>query len=67
MTSQCNEIVDRLVDMKTVCKTLSRSRASIYRDIKNGQFPKPVKRGHSSRWRVSDLNRIISFDAVRDT
>lgn len=54
------EINDRLVDIKTVCATLARSRASIYRDIERGDFPKPIKRGHSSRWRVSDLNRIVA-------
>ena len=57
------EIKDRLVDIKTVCATLARSRASIYRDIEWGDFPKPIKRGHSSRWRVSDLNRIVAANA----
>lgn len=50
---------DRLIDLKTVCMILSRSRASIYRDIGRGDFPEPIKLGHSSRWRVSDLNKII--------
>ncbi len=54
---------DRLVDIKTVCFTLSRSKASIYRDIQRGSFPEPIKLGGSSRWRVSDLNRIIDPDA----
>lgn len=40
-----------LVDIKTVCATLCRSRASIYRDIQRGDFPKPIKLGGSSRWR----------------
>ncbi|WP_170593060.1 helix-turn-helix transcriptional regulator [Ruegeria arenilitoris] len=56
-------ISDRLVDIKTVCATLCRSRASIYRDIERGDFPEPIKRGRSSRWRVSDLNKIIQPDA----
>ncbi|MEP2890447.1 helix-turn-helix transcriptional regulator [Tateyamaria sp.] len=51
---------DRLVDMKTVCAILCRSRASIYRDIERGDFPAPIKLGHSSRWRQSDLERIIA-------
>lgn len=59
---QNHHIIDRLVDIKTVCATLSRSRASIYRDIERGDFPKPIKRGHSSRWRVSDLNKILASD-----
>jgi len=51
---------DRLVDMKTVCEILCRSRASIYRDIERGDFPAAIKLGHSSRWRQSDLERIIA-------
>lgn len=56
---------DTLVDIKTVCATLSRSRASIYRDIERGQFPEPKKLGRSSRWRMSDLEKIIGSDAPR--
>ncbi|EEX08349.1 conserved domain protein [Ruegeria lacuscaerulensis ITI-1157] len=62
MTPQAQTITDHLVDIKTVCAVLCRSRASIYRDIERGDFPKPIKRGHSSRWRASDLNRIIAQD-----
>lgn len=51
---------DVLVDIKTVCNTLCRSRASIYRDIQRGTFPEPIKLGGSSRWRMSDLNKIIN-------
>ncbi|WIY27386.1 helix-turn-helix transcriptional regulator [Parasedimentitalea psychrophila] len=50
---------DYLVDIKTVCNTLCRSRASIYRDIQRGEFPSPIKLGGSSRWKLSDLNKII--------
>jgi len=50
---------DTLVDIKTVCNTLCRSRASVYRDIKRGGFPEPVKLGGSSRWRMSDLMALV--------
>ena len=50
---------DQLVTIKTVCEVLCRSRASVYRDIQQGNFPRPVKLGYSSRWRISDLNSII--------
>ncbi|WP_165808294.1 helix-turn-helix transcriptional regulator [Tritonibacter mobilis] len=49
MTDQNQHLKDRLVDIDTVCRALSRSRASIYRDIKRGDFPQPIKRGGSSR------------------
>lgn len=48
-----------LVDIATVAKILQRSRASIYRDIKNDTFPKPLKLGHSSRWRLSEVKELI--------
>lgn len=51
---------DALIDLKTVCHALSRSRASIYRDIERGGFPAPVKVGHSSRWRSSELRAFIA-------
>jgi predicted DNA-binding transcriptional regulator AlpA len=54
--------LDQLIDIKTVCATLCRSRASIYRDIQRGDFPEPIKLGGSSRWRMSDLNKIIDPD-----
>lgn len=50
---------DRLIDKKTVCFLLSRSPASLYRDIKRGAFPAPTKIGGSSRWKLSDVNKII--------
>ena len=63
MNRPMNQANDTLVDLKTVCNTLSRSRASIYRDIKRGDFPEPIKLGGSSRWRLSDLNKIIDPEA----
>lgn len=50
---------DRLIDKKTVCYLLNRSPASLYRDIQRGEFPAPIKLGHSSRWRMSDVQSII--------
>ncbi|WP_370233070.1 helix-turn-helix transcriptional regulator [Hyphomonas sp.] len=50
---------DDLVDIKTVMRVLKRSRASIYRDIKNQVFPHPVKVRGSSRWRSSEIHEYI--------
>ncbi len=57
-------IVDRLVDIKTVCAVLSRSRASIYRDIQRGDFPKPIKLRGSSRWKLSDLLKVVNGESA---
>jgi predicted DNA-binding transcriptional regulator AlpA len=42
---------------------LSRSRASLFRDIARGRFPAPVKTGGSSRWFESDIDAYL--DALR--
>lgn len=48
-----------LVTIAKVTEILQRSRASIYRDIKNNAFPKPLKIGGSSRWRLSEIEEMI--------
>ena len=54
---------DKLVPIDTVLARLSRSRASLYRDIARGHFPAPVKTGGSSRWFESDIDAYL--DALR--
>jgi predicted DNA-binding transcriptional regulator AlpA len=51
--------VDTLVPIRTVLSRLSRSRASLYRDIQRGDFPAPVKCGGSSRWFLSDIEEHL--------
>jgi predicted DNA-binding transcriptional regulator AlpA len=46
---------DVLIDIKAVCKILSRSKASIYRDIAAGFLSKPKKIVGSSRWPRSEI------------
>lgn len=50
---------DKLVSIAAVAAILDRSRASIYRDIAQKVFPKPLKIGRSSRWRMSEVNAYI--------
>ena len=50
---------ESLVGIATLVEMLQRSRASIYRDIKNKRFPKPLKLGSSSRWRMSEVQAVI--------
>lgn len=35
------------------------SHVTIYREIKRGRFPKPLKLGSASRWRASDIQEWI--------
>lgn len=50
---------DNLITVSALVEMLQRSRASIYRDIKRGTFPKPLKLGNSSRWRRSEIAAYI--------
>jgi predicted DNA-binding transcriptional regulator AlpA len=50
---------DNLITVSALVEMLQRSRASIYRDIKRGTFPKPLKLGSSSRWRRSEIAAYI--------
>ena len=40
-----------------------RSRASLYRDIKSGRLPNPLKIGHRRYWEIEDL--IDAIDALK--
>ena len=46
---------EALIGISTLVQMLQRSRASIYRDIQNKAFPKPLKLGNSSRWKLSEV------------
>ena len=50
---------DVLLSIKAVCEIVARSRASIYRDIKRKTFPAAQKQGGSSRWRRSEIMKVV--------
>jgi len=51
-------MTDQLLTMHEVCALTRLSRASVYRFIHAGDFPRQVKLGtRASRWRASDLAR----------
>lgn len=53
---QQQQAVDFLLPRKTVEKLSGLSRATIYRLIKSGKFPRPLSIGTGSvRWRQSDI------------
>jgi prophage regulatory protein len=53
---QQHQAVDYLIPRKTVEKLSGLSRATIYRLIKAGKFPRPLSIGTGSvRWRQSDV------------
>lgn len=58
-------ISDSTVSIANIVARLDRSRASIYRDIQRGEFPKPLRLGRSSRWLVSEIDAFIATRAAQ--
>ena len=55
-SGQQNQPVDFLIPRKTVEKLSGLSRATIYRLMKAGKFPRPLSIGTGAvRWRQSDV------------
>ncbi|MBJ2724849.1 AlpA family phage regulatory protein [Salmonella enterica subsp. enterica serovar Typhimurium] len=50
MTTLPSEVNDELVDMKFITKYSKITDKWFYKLIKDGEFPKPIKLGRSSRW-----------------
>ncbi|HBX4665825.1 MULTISPECIES: helix-turn-helix transcriptional regulator [Enterobacteriaceae] len=46
---------DPLIDMIFITTYTNMTDKFFFKLIKNGQFPKPVKLGRSSRWRKSEV------------
>lgn len=50
-----------LVSIEVVCALRDRSRASIWRDVKAGHCPPPVRIGaRCARWRMGDLRKAAT-------
>ena len=51
---------DALLDVRDVGILASRSRASLWRDVKAGRLPEPVAIGPKTRrWRVADIRDYL--------
>ena len=55
MTEQISLLDDQLVDMRFITKLTGLTDKWFYKLIKDGQFPKPIKLGRSSRWKKSEV------------
>jgi prophage regulatory protein len=57
---------EKIIRLQTVVKTVGLSRATIYRLIKLGDFPRPIKLGkHASGWCESAIQSWIRQRAGR--
>ena len=51
--------MNRLLTIKEVVNIVGFKTSTIYKFIKTKNFPKPVKIGKSSRWKLLDVNNWI--------
>ncbi|ELA8731571.1 helix-turn-helix transcriptional regulator [Morganella morganii] len=55
-TTTSSSLLDEpLVDMKFITQFTGSTDKWFYKLIQEGQFPKPIKLGHSSRWQKSQV------------
>jgi prophage regulatory protein len=55
MTTQISLLDEQLVDMRFITKFTGLTDKWFYKLIKDGEFPKPIKLGRSSRWLQSEV------------
>lgn len=50
----------QLLTVRQVAETLSISVAGVWRGVKTGVLPRPIKIGGATRWRRTDLDALIA-------
>jgi len=61
-----NDTNEKLIKIKTVIEYIQISRSTIYLMISRDEFPKPVKIGGSSLWRLSQIRDFINKKIAND-
>lgn len=59
MTTRPSLAEDQFVDMAFITSLLQMTDKWIYKLIKDGIFPKPIKLGRSSRWLKSEVENWL--------
>lgn len=57
--------MEQLLNVKEVAQFTRLHKSTIYRFVKEGKFPKPIKIGSASRWKKEDL--VSYLDASSST
>lgn len=57
--TELNLLEDKLVDMAFITSFTGLTDKWFYKLISEGQFPKPIKLGRSSRWLYSEVQNWI--------
>lgn len=53
-------LADKLIDMKFITQLTGLTDKWFYKLIQDGEFPKPIKLGRSSRWLKSEVELWLS-------
>jgi prophage regulatory protein len=51
---------EKLLTLNEITKIVGFKKSTIYKFIKNKDFPKPIKIGKSSRWPLSAITKWIN-------
>lgn len=57
----------KFYSIEDVCSLTSFSRGGIYKQVKNGLLPAPIKWGHASRWLVNEIQAVFSARLANKT
>ncbi|EMM7793224.1 AlpA family transcriptional regulator [Klebsiella oxytoca] len=57
--NNANLLNDKMVDMKFITEFTGLTDKWFYKLISEGQFPKPIKLGRSSRWMQSEVENWV--------
>jgi len=52
--------MERFLTINEVVNIVGFKKSTIYKFIRNKTFPKPIKIGRSSRWKLSDINNWLN-------
>lgn len=53
-------LIDQFIDMKFITQLTGLTDKWFYKLIQDGEFPKPIKLGRSSRWLKSEVELWLS-------
>ncbi|QMD26104.1 AlpA family phage regulatory protein [Citrobacter freundii] len=58
--NKLNILNDKMVDMAFITRFTGLTNKWFYKLIKDGEFPKPIKLGRSSRWMQSEVETWVN-------
>ena len=62
-----NPTGESLITIRQLCQIVPKSKATIYRWVKAGLFPQPIKVNNSTFWKSSDISAWIAEQTTANT